>query len=308
MDKIKMDEFIDDDTASFRRLKEEYFKHGSLVIGYDFDGTINDFHGKGFGYPKCRELIRNLKEIGCKVICWTAYKDLDKVAELLKEWDVPCDGINTQGIDLGYETKKPFFSALLDDRAGLKQVYNELNELYELVIERKLEENENIVSLIKAPNSVPRVRGKIIDIFLAGSIDMGKYNWQNEIGDKLEVKLKRNGYDGRVRLISPLREKWDNSIEQSIDNAVFNEQVNWELHQMTYADFVLFNFEPDSKSPITLLELGSCLGRYDVFVRCPKEFYRHGNVEITTKKFMGPDFIIHETIDSLLDELIENLK
>ena len=60
------------------------------------------------------------------MICWTAQKDLPFVETFLNENNIPWDGIITNGIDLGWDSRKPFFSALLDDRAGLLQVYNEL--------------------------------------------------------------------------------------------------------------------------------------------------------------------------------------
>jgi hypothetical protein len=51
---------------------------------------------------------------------------LEFVENFLTENGIPYDGINTDGINLGWSSRKPFFSALLDDRAGLKQVYDEL--------------------------------------------------------------------------------------------------------------------------------------------------------------------------------------
>jgi hypothetical protein len=126
MDKIIYgDEFLEDGKSG-ARLIAEYEKYGSLVIGVDFDGTLYDYHGTGATYEQVRQLLRDLKEIGCKIICWTAQNDLDFVDRFLKENKIPCDGINIDGINLGWESRKPFFSALLDDRAGLIQVYGEL--------------------------------------------------------------------------------------------------------------------------------------------------------------------------------------
>jgi len=114
---------------SLKRLLEEYTKYGSLVIGFDFDGTVHDYHGEGDTYEGVIKLLRDLKSIGCKLVCWTAYKDLEYVKEYLEKHDIPCDGINEGGIPLPWESKKPFFSALLDDRAGLEQVYIDLRKL-----------------------------------------------------------------------------------------------------------------------------------------------------------------------------------
>ena len=122
------DEFLEDGKSG-TRLINEYEKYGSLTIGFDFDGTVYDYHGTGATYEQVRQLLRDLKEINCKLICWTAQKDLPFVETFLKENNIPFDGINTDGISLGWESRKPFFSTLLDDRAGLIQVYEELRDV-----------------------------------------------------------------------------------------------------------------------------------------------------------------------------------
>ena len=121
----KKDEYLEEG-KSRTRLINEYKKYGSLVVGFDFDGTVYDYHQTGASHENVRQLLRDLKEIGCKLICWTAQSDLVFVKNFLKENNIPFDGINTNGIPLNWESRKPFFSALLDDRAGLIQVYEEL--------------------------------------------------------------------------------------------------------------------------------------------------------------------------------------
>lgn len=119
--------------ASGSRLIAEYYKHKSLCVGFDFDGTVHDYHKKGATYYRVIQLLRDLKEIGCTLICWTAYPTHDYVIKYLEENDIPFDGVNTDGIKLPWDTRKPFFSVLLDDRAGLIQVFNELTELVKTV-------------------------------------------------------------------------------------------------------------------------------------------------------------------------------
>jgi hydroxymethylpyrimidine pyrophosphatase-like HAD family hydrolase len=114
---------------SGQRLIDEYRKYGSLCIGVDFDGTLYDYHRTGATYDQVIKLVRDLKNIGCKIVCWTAQQDLVLVQTFLLENDIPFDGINTNGIPLGWDSRKPFFSALLDDRAGLLQVYEELSNV-----------------------------------------------------------------------------------------------------------------------------------------------------------------------------------
>ncbi len=135
------DEFLDYN-KSYKRLEDEYYKYGSLTIGLDFDGTIHDYHKNGSTYEDVIDLVRDLKKIGCKVVIWTAYKDLDYVKNYCEEKNVPIDAINEGGIPLPWESKKPFFSALLDDRAGLLQVYKELRALAnKILIQKEYESN-----------------------------------------------------------------------------------------------------------------------------------------------------------------------
>jgi hypothetical protein len=125
-----MDEYLKPE-SSYDRLQAEYNKYGSLWIGYDFDNTVYDFHKIGASYEMVRQLLRDLRSIGCKLTCWTAQKDLAFVEAFLKENNIPFDDINGDGISLGWPSRKPFFSALLDDRAGLERVYWDLFHLVE---------------------------------------------------------------------------------------------------------------------------------------------------------------------------------
>ena len=69
-----MDEYLIPN-SSFLRLYNEYKKYKSLVIAYDFDNTVYDFHDKGVTYFRVIELLRKLKQIGCICICFTANKN-----------------------------------------------------------------------------------------------------------------------------------------------------------------------------------------------------------------------------------------
>lgn len=124
---------------SFERLLSEYEKYGSLYIGVDFDGTLHDYHKTGATYEMVRQLVRDLKSINCKIIIWTSYPDLNYVRNFCQVHDIPFDDINEGGIPLGWESKKLMLSALLDDRAGLIQVYEELRILVNII----LQENGN---------------------------------------------------------------------------------------------------------------------------------------------------------------------
>lgn len=119
--------------ASYDRLIEEYYKYASLVIGFDFDNTVYDYHKTGASYNQVIQLLQDLKSINCKLICWTAQESHEFVTKYLTEHNIPCDGINDNAIPLKWETRKLHFSALLDDRAGLIQVYDDLTYLVSIV-------------------------------------------------------------------------------------------------------------------------------------------------------------------------------
>ena len=106
---------------------------------------------------------------------------------------------------------------------------------------------------IQAPNPIPFQFQETMDgedlLFLAGSIEMGKAeNWQ----DKVKKALQNENYV----ILNPRRDDWDSSWVQSIDHPQFKEQVTWELTAQDVADIILMYFDPSTKAPISLLELG----------------------------------------------------
>lgn len=137
-------------------------------------------------------------------------------------------------------------------------------------------------------------RKKYKSVFLAGSIEMGKAeNWQTKITKALE---KEN-----IIFFNPRRKDWDNSWEQSIDDPDFKGQVLWELNHIDFADIVVLYLDPETKSPISLLELGLCAGKGKLIVCCPEGFWRKGNVDVVCEKYN-----IKQVND--LDALIEAIR
>ncbi len=133
---------------------------------------------------------------------------------------------------------------------------------------------------IKAPNSYSNVGEKRI-IFLAGSIEMGKAeNWQETV--------KRMYANKDVVLLNPRRDDWDSSWIQSINDSQFREQVEWELGAQENADEIIMYFDPSTKAPISLLELGLFAHSKKLRVVCPDGFWRKGNVEIVCHRYQIP--------------------
>ncbi len=119
--------------ASFLRLYDEYKKYGSLVIAYDLDNTVYDFHKKGKTYDQVIELLVELKEAKCYMICFTANEDMEFVKQYLFENSIPVDGVNENPPFFKGSAAKIYYNAYLDDRAGLLQVYTELKLLLTLI-------------------------------------------------------------------------------------------------------------------------------------------------------------------------------
>lgn len=133
-----MDEYLIPN-SSFLRLYNEYQKYGKLVIAYDFDNTIYDFHKKGNSYFQVMELLKELKRIGCICICFTANEDEEFIRDYCKTWNIPLDKLNENPDFFQSNSKKIYFNALLDDRAGLQQVYQELTLLVNIIKHNKHE-------------------------------------------------------------------------------------------------------------------------------------------------------------------------
>lgn len=133
---------------------------------------------------------------------------------------------------------------------------------------------------IKAPNYIPSkneienhigYKGNLY-VFLAGSIEMGAAElWQDRAVKMLEGT--------RWVAINPRRDDWDSSWEQKASNPKFREQVEWELRGLNRAQAIILYFDPATKAPISLLELG-LFARRKIVVVCPEGFWRKGNVDI----------------------------
>ena len=128
---------------------------------------------------------------------------------------------------------------------------------------------------IKAPSSFDEMSRPAL--FLSGSIEMGKaIDWQTQLVGELA--------DCTGTLLNPRRDDWDSSWVQSKDNLQFRQQVEWELDAMEACDSVVFVFDPATKSPITLLELGLHVKEKTIAVVCPDGFWRKGNVDILCER------------------------
>lgn len=85
--------------ACKKRLLEEYKKYGKLIVAFDYDNTIFDYHNNGGDYS-----------------C---------VVNLLSPFT---------SSRLFPNSKKPYYNILLDDRAGLEESYEILKYVVDEII------------------------------------------------------------------------------------------------------------------------------------------------------------------------------
>jgi hypothetical protein len=127
-------------------------------------------------------------------------------------------------------------------------------------------------------------------VFLAGSIEMGAAGpWQ--------AAVERALSDDPVTVLNPRRDEWDATWEQSIRHPAFRGQVEWELDAQEAATVIAMYFDPGTKAPVTLLELGLFARTGKVVVSCPPGFWRRGNVEVICARFGLP---LVESLDDLV--------
>lgn len=155
-----------------------------------------------------------------------------------------------------------------------------------------------MIKIIKSPQPLELDHRMVV--FLAGTIDNGdSVDWQSEVAKSLA--------DLDVILLNPRRDEWDSSWEQSIKNPIFKEQVEWELDGLDKADLIFLYFAANSKSPISLLELGLYASSKKMIIVCPAGFWRLGNVEVIANRFQIPIFDnLEDGFDALKKKLLEN--
>jgi hypothetical protein len=129
-------------------------------------------------------------------------------------------------------------------------------------------------------------------LFLAGSIEMGlAQDWQKDacriLGEAFQI-------------YNPRRKDWDNKWNH--DSAELYRQITWEQERIMSSDIVLFYFDPETKSPVTLLELGQCLEVDDksIIVVCPDGFWKKTNVVLTCERYGVP---VSNYLDKTLNDL-----
>jgi len=155
--------------------------------------------------------------------------------------------------------------------------------------------------VIYAPESLPPRVGANYrvakSVFLAGSIEMGA-------AEEWQTKAEQALADLDIFIFNPRRKDWDSSWEQKIDHPKFREQVEWELEALSLATHIIMYFDPATKSPISLLELGLYARSSKLLVVCPDGFWRKGNVDVVCEWYAITQYeSLEEAYDAIRSEL-----
>lgn len=117
------------------RLRREWREHGGLIVAVDFDSTLCPYKQYEIDVDSelIRQLVRELAHYGCTIIIWTAAEEErhPQVKQYLSDHAVPYHYFNEDAPTsrLKYRTRKLYYNVLLDDRAGLHEVYTALCQL-----------------------------------------------------------------------------------------------------------------------------------------------------------------------------------
>ena len=150
--------------------------------------------------------------------------------------------------------------------------------------------------IIEAPHEFGSVKKSLLyTIFLAGSIENGKADdWQFKLSEQL------NRFDN-ILILNPRRRNW----KPDLGGNELKKQITWEQEAIKQSNLVVFYFDPATKSPISLLELGECLGSHrPVIVYCPQTFFRYTNVEITCMKY---GIKLHSDYQQFVANIVTNI-
>lgn len=120
-----------------------------------------------------------------------------------------------------------------------------------------------------------------VNIFLGGTIDNGdSFNHQ----DALISELKKSETKHPLCIYNPRRSEWPSAdAHDEID-----KQINWELFHLEKSNLIVMNILANSKSPISLMEIGLFAKEGKLMVFCPKTFYRYDNVRVVCNRYNVP--------------------
>ena len=120
------------------RLLNDYYKYGDLIVAFDFDNTIFNYNcAADRTFFDVTHLLQECSALGFTMVLFTANEDEDKLnfcRTYCRSNEIRIDYVNESPV---MNTRKPYYSILLDDRAGLEEAYGILKFVVEMIKERQ---------------------------------------------------------------------------------------------------------------------------------------------------------------------------
>ncbi|MEK5060996.1 MULTISPECIES: hypothetical protein [unclassified Paenibacillus] len=122
-------------TNAINRLVNEWREHGKIIIAYDFDDTVYDYHKRGSSYDQVISLLQRCEAYGAYFIVSTCCSEdkYDFIKDYLESNGIPYDAINENAPFVPFTGRKIYCNILLDDRAGLLTSYVTLDSALKIL-------------------------------------------------------------------------------------------------------------------------------------------------------------------------------
>lgn len=123
------------------RLITQYKKQDKIVVAYDFDDTVRPMYCASC--EQVQSLLRKISNtLDAYFIVFTSNKNIDDVRNYLDKWEIPYDSINENAPFVPFKEGKIFYNVLLDDKAGLGETVNTLEQLIYLINNKYITKGE----------------------------------------------------------------------------------------------------------------------------------------------------------------------
>lgn len=126
-----------DQSICVARLIREWEKHGRLIVALDYDGTCRPFpESDEYTHELVLALARECSDLGFLITIYTASNPerYPTMRAHLEREGIKVASINENPIELPFGLwGKVYYNVLLDDRAGLRDAYEQLRQAVEHV-------------------------------------------------------------------------------------------------------------------------------------------------------------------------------
>ena len=113
-------------------LEDAYLKHKKLIVAFDFDNTVFDYHKKNVDYKKIIDLLQECQQLGFVLELFTS-ETKEEVLLWKKDYCSRTLGLNIKQYKNKEDLGKPYANIYLDDKAGLEESYNRLKKLLDKI-------------------------------------------------------------------------------------------------------------------------------------------------------------------------------